>query len=36
VEFAGITAKGLAGGKWRHLTLTELKKLRSKVGLNLQ
>lgn len=36
VEFAGITAKGLAGGKWRHLTQSELKKLRSKVGLNLQ
>lgn len=33
VEFAGITAKGLARGKWRHLTKGEIEHLKSLVGL---
>jgi 23S rRNA pseudouridine2605 synthase len=33
VEFAGITAKGLKLGAWRHLTQAEVKRLKSLVGL---
>jgi len=33
VEFAGITAKGLARGRWRHLTAAEIERLKSLVGL---
>jgi 23S rRNA pseudouridine2605 synthase len=32
VEFAGIRASGLAIGEWRHLTPTELSRLRKAVG----
>lgn len=33
VEFAGLNTRGLAGGKWRHMTTSELRRLRNKVGL---
>lgn len=33
VEFAGITAKGLARGKWRQLSTREVDHLRGMVGL---
>ncbi len=34
VEFASLTTKGLAGGGWRHLTPTEVKRLKQSVGLD--
>lgn len=33
VEFAGLNTKGLTGGKWRHLSQAELRRLKNKVGL---
>lgn len=33
VEFAGISAKGLALGKWRQLTKREVEQLKAMVGL---
>lgn len=33
VEFAGLDARGLATGKWRHLSPAELRRLQNKVGL---
>lgn len=33
VEFAGVTAKGLKPGAWRHLTQAEVKRLKALVGL---
>lgn len=33
VEFAGITAKGLRPGAWRHLTRAEVGRLKALVGL---
>lgn len=34
VEFAGLTTKGLSGGGWRHLTITEVQRLKQSVGLD--
>ena len=33
VEFASINTKGLAGGEWRHLTPSELRRLKNKIEL---
>ena len=33
VNYAGLTARGLERGAWRHLNEGEVEKLRRKVGL---